>query len=285
MMRHPCTLTLALVILSLVNVSPSHILREHKIAVPEVDAPREADVCFSVVAIAGTPDPEYDSNINTIDEEGRNLGKKLHYREEEEFVCELASTGELIPLKGNKEQLNSLIQYLNNGDLVSGETTIEGLVLAESALIANTAQIAPGKSASVATTEALLPPGNLILKPGNPSRRRLASYEGTKQVLVVRVIDKDGRAHHDSPAEISDKIFGTYGDNENMANQFHACSFGMFFMLSVSVLFFFNTHSCISIYTNHRQIVHHEFISNRYKSSSCSSGSDRSRHPSVIDRY
>ncbi len=41
----------------------------------------------------------------------------------------------------------------------------------------------------------------------------------------MRVTDSQGRVHPDNAATISDKIFGTYGDSENMKTQFEACSF------------------------------------------------------------
>lgn len=43
--------------------------------------------------------------------------------------------------------------------------------------------------------------------------------------MTVRVTDSQGLVHPDSAATISDKIFGTYGDPENMKSQFEACSF------------------------------------------------------------
>ena len=190
----------------------------------------QADACASIIAIAGTRDPEFVEDLPK--EEARNLKKKKRrntYTEKEEFVCELSSTGDLIPLVGAEDQLDDLRQYLNNGDLVSGETTIEGLTLGENAFMAD------GNTSINSSIEALLPDGDLVLKPGSEVRRklkngqngrRLATYEGFKQVLVVRVTDKDGLAHSDKADVMSDKVFGTNGDPENMKTQFNACSFG-----------------------------------------------------------
>ena len=45
-------------------------------------------------------------------------------------------------------------------------------------------------------------------------------------MLVVRVIDRDGRAVPESAHTLSDKIFGTYGDSVNTASGFRHCSLG-----------------------------------------------------------
>ena len=76
-------------------------------------------------------------------------------------------------------------------------------------------------------TTLTLPPGPIhIHTPSNTNNRRhLASYRGPKPVLAVKVIDKNGLQHPDSPKTISDKIFGTYGDSSTMTSQFAACSF------------------------------------------------------------
>ena len=59
-------------------------------------------------------------------------------------------------------------------------------------------------------------------------RRSLASYTGTKTTLVVRVTDINGIVISDSPSTISNKIFGTYGDEETLSSQFSSCSYSTF---------------------------------------------------------
>ncbi len=263
------------------------------------------DLCASIIAVAGTRDPNYDSSIDGgvpsfrrlivgggeeeqqrqlegekafLEGELRQLGKRKKeknrnvvitgspssspietaistdsvedgvleedYDEAEEFLCELSSNGELIPLSGSVEQLDTLRVYLNNGDMVSAETTIEGLTEAD------VVDESAGAMFDVGTGEGKvvnLPVGSIKLKPGsgNHSRRRLkplaldeddnnnsnssrrlATYEGKKDVLVIRVIDSKGLAHPDSARVMSDKIFGTDGDTATMTSQFNACSFG-----------------------------------------------------------
>jgi hypothetical protein len=72
---------------------------------------------------------------------------------------------------------------------------------------------------------------NLNLQARHPSsssqgRRKLASYTGTKSMLVVKVTDSLNAAVPYTPAQISDKFFGTTGDDENMKSQFNSCSLG-----------------------------------------------------------
>ena len=180
------------------------------------------DLCVSVIAIAGTPDLRYLQENNIEIEE---------VEDGEEFVCELHN-GKTIPIKGTDNQLNQMRSLLNKGTLVSAETTI--------ATSSDTISV-------YGDDGVYLPPGKLILKP-SPKRlrratstsakpklkgtknvshdeRNLASYEGNKQVLVVRVTDSKGVVHADNARVISDKVFGTYGDKVNMKSQFAACSF------------------------------------------------------------
>ena len=56
-------------------------------------------------------------------------------------------------------------------------------------------------------------------------RRNLASATGTKSVLAVRVIAKDVAPTPDA-REISDSVFGTYGDPVTMKSQVEGCSHG-----------------------------------------------------------
>ncbi|KAL7469177.1 hypothetical protein ACHAXS_009426 [Conticribra weissflogii] len=225
-----------------------HVQEEH--VVPEVLAPEDGiprvdieeeddnDLCESIVAIAGTPDPFYfvddaeveaSRNLKSRGDGIRNSERNSEaFGEEEEFACVLSSNGDYVPLHG--EQMQELREYLNNGDLISGETTVAGLVLSETSLFDD------GSGSGTTEQQVYLPSGQIVLKPGKAARRRLesgpnrqlASYQGAKQVLAVRVCDSVGLCPNDDAATISDKIFGTYGDIETMRTQFLACSFGQF---------------------------------------------------------
>jgi len=58
-------------------------------------------------------------------------------------------------------------------------------------------------------------------------RRRLQSQPVFKTVLIVRVIATDGETSY-STEELSDAVFGTSGDQVNLASQYSACSYGQF---------------------------------------------------------
>mmetsp|Transcript_14209 Transcript_14209/g.27659 ORF Transcript_14209/g.27659 Transcript_14209/m.27659 type:complete len:620 (+) Transcript_14209:701-2560(+) len=234
----------------------AHVQEEHAIPevfTPEGDIPRvdmndeleekeeeDDELCESIVAIAGTPDPFYFSHDGEAEGYRHLKSRGVDFRnnernseafgEEEEFACVLSSNGDYVPLQG--EQMGELREYLNTGEFISGETTVEGLVLSETALFED------GSGTGTTVQEVNLPSGPIVLKPGKAARRRmesssgrdkrrLASYQGVKEVLAVRVCDSRGLCPDDA-FTISDKIFGTTGDTENMRTQFLACSFGEF---------------------------------------------------------
>lgn len=207
--------------------------------------PVQEDLCASIVAIALTRDPSVHGRQqqrklqalapkagkivktspttspttsstlkSTIDESvsSQDLG--------EEFACERSTTGELLPLIGNEEQMAQLREALNNGELVSAETTIAGLT-EENVGSVNVPGVEDGSynpfveggygsNDTVVTEIVNLPIGELKFKPGygqyslrrrlltdigseDAPNRRLAVYEGVKTILFVRVIDKDGK--------------------------------------------------------------------------------------------
>lgn len=185
------------------------------------------ETCASVIAIAGSPDRSMQQ------ENGGDI-----FDNGEEFVCELAASGLTVPIVGTDDQIEEMRRLLNSGRLVSSETTIG---VADNFL-------ADGDSV-------FLPSGGIVIEPrkdlvdesdslsvestrrrnlrairddqSRPDRRRATTvYEGDKPILVVRVRDSQGRAHLDSPAVMSDKVFGTNGDRVNLSSQFESCSFG-----------------------------------------------------------
>ena len=107
-------------------------------------------------------------------------------------------------------QMKTLKGMLESGDLVSGETVLT-----------------PGVGASFDEEDLIIPEG-ADLKGGtrrDRSRRRLAVTKGDKPILVVKVTDSAGKARSENSAQISDNIFGTYGDLVNLKSQLAACSF------------------------------------------------------------
>ena len=60
----------------------------------------------------------------------------------------------------------------------------------------------------------------------NPIHRHLANVTGVKPILVVKVKDSEGRVRSETPSEISNDIFGSFGDSMTLKSQMHDCSFG-----------------------------------------------------------
>ena len=100
-------------------------------------------------------------------------------------------------------------EKLNNGLLISGVTELD----------------TPGASFDEVTGELVLPQGPPGLSNKPNRNRKLAVTTGARTVLAVRVIAADA-ATTSSTAFISDKVFGTSGDQVNLKSQYEACSRG-----------------------------------------------------------
>jgi len=210
-----------------INDSPSHL-------------------CKSIIAVGRYKKSElpihrraYDFQPTTIqtfsfDEESMNQ----QLISEEEFVCELYN-GHTIPLDGSREQISELRSFLNDGTLVSAVSSVEvesvaGGKMSEDDMIAILQNDKEEEHTSF-DKKVILPEGSIRIINDSGSRRlehnnrrRLNMYEGDKKVLVVRVIDKVGKAPPGDAAYTSNKFFGTFGDQMTMKSQFKACSFDKF---------------------------------------------------------
>lgn len=163
--------------------------------------------CKSIIAIGKT----------TVwsDDESRSTDRSQ--RTGEDFVCERYDASD-IPIQGTYQQLQILRKFLNNGTLISAESTVEVYQKDFTKSITHPDQ-------TYAPNGVVLPPGDVKLIQPQIRRQQRLSYEGQKLVLAVRVIDRDGLAIGDDAKTISDKIFGTYGDSATMTSQYAACSF------------------------------------------------------------
>ena len=130
---------------------------------------------------------------------------------------------------GTPDQIVQLRSMLNDGTLVSGLSSVDVRTAADTAAVNNN-QVHTMRSrphspfqGALSPLELELPPGPIVLHP--TIRHLRTSYHGPKPILAVKVIDVNGLQHPDSPAVISDKLFGTYGDEYTMTSQFGACSF------------------------------------------------------------
>ena len=134
---------------------------------------------------------------------------------EEMFECELDAddsngiSGIFLPLQGEPAQMQVLQDKFRNGELISGESTLDMPV-----------------SFSENSNGIEMPPGQLVKvnTPAANQRRRKLSQTGDKPILVVKVTDVDGLARAESPAQISDDVFGTSGDPVNLKSQLYGCS-------------------------------------------------------------
>lgn len=176
----------------------------------EITKPNNSIQCKSIIAIGKTAFWADDN------ESSRNADITSHT--DEEFVCE-RDDGSDVPIRGTSQQIQDLRELLNNGTLISAESTIEVVYQEEV-----TKSIV--SSDEIPTKHVTLPPGEVNLKQPQQRRYQRLKYEGEKPVLAVRVVDKDGLVVGDDAKTISDKIFGTYGDTTTMKSQYAACSFG-----------------------------------------------------------
>lgn len=147
---------------------------------------------------------------------------------DEEFVCELQD-GKTLPLQGTREQLAEMRTLLNNGTLVSAQSSVVADRIGGSVGDGEDGEYAIAASAPEAVA---LPPGSIQLIHNDEDdfsrRRRLNRYNGDKRFLIVIVKDKDGRVIPEKANVVSNKWFGTSGDPVNMARGFKECSFNKF---------------------------------------------------------
>ena len=135
------------------------------------------------------------------------------------FACVLDSTDAggvsnlSYPLQLSVSQAEEMTNLLNRGDIVSGST-----MLSSPASLQTNFQ--GGKIIVPNVSDPLF-----VRTSTKTKNREGPCHEGIKPILAVRVTDKNGLVQSDSPAIISDKIFGTYDDKVNLASQMNACSF------------------------------------------------------------
>ncbi len=116
-----------------------------------------------------------------------------------------------VPIRMSLEQKEQLQSNFESGEIVSESST---LVFGES-------------DYKISSEGVFVPPSLTTFAFGaGDDSRRLATVEGDKPFLVVKVTDSQGRQLQDSTDEISDQIFGTFGDELTLKSQMDACSFG-----------------------------------------------------------
>lgn len=119
-----------------------------------------------------------------------------------------------VPLRVSDEQKETLHGMFDSGEIISGWSTF-GL----------------DQDMEISHEGVFVPLSKTTFQIGEGSShhgRHLVSAEGDKPILVVKVIDSEGRQRPESTDTISDDIFGTYGDSMTLKSQMGECSFGKF---------------------------------------------------------
>ena len=118
-----------------------------------------------------------------------------------------------VPLRISDEQREILTNMFHNGDFVSDT----------SALILDKAMQISFEGVFIPSQRTTFEFNRMV---DNGARRHLSRTEGDKPYLVVKVTDSEGRKRGESTDQISDDIFGTYGDQMTLKSQMEACSYG-----------------------------------------------------------
>lgn len=216
---------------------------------------QSASFCKSVIAV-GQASLITDHSTSSITDTSEYGDKVIQFDEykppmvsDEQFICEL-NDGSIAPIRATDDQLIELQTSLSNGTLISAVSSMaiepfsyfEELKYDEFMNVAGDQDYLDELEDIVSTgsevvSEILqkyvsLPQGSIKLFNDNNSnngyynRRRLNQYEGNKKLLVVRVTDLWERSISGNAAHLSDKVFGTYGDQVNVKSGFDACSYG-----------------------------------------------------------
>ena len=137
--------------------------------------------------------------------------------EELGFECILDGVeGKSVPIDGTDEQMEMMKEKEANGTLVSNVSTLK---MDEAVFFDLSDEVL-----HLPTRD----PVNFEFGTRQPDngRRRLAIVTGDKPILVVKVIDSEGRARAEERSEISDDIFGSFSDTMTLKSQMYDCSFG-----------------------------------------------------------
>ena len=177
-------------------------------AVPKTDAFSCGDACHSPKSSECTilvqdfirldnhgNDISFECNLDPLDAEG--------------------SAHTIVPLRISDQQQQILTAMFHNGDYVSDSST---LILDEAMQISFEGVFIPPDRTTF----------NFNKNVNNDSRRHLSRREGDKAFLVVKVTDSEGRKRSESTDQISDDIFGTFGDQMTLKSQMEACSYDKF---------------------------------------------------------
>ena len=143
---------------------------------------------------------------------------------EESFQCMLDSSdtngqaNQILPIRASIAQLSKMKDMLNKGELRPGKSTLNhgGAAFGKDGIF-----VPPGLDIASAVRNN----GNGNGNDKNKSRSLQGDLFGNKPILVVKVIDVNGKQRTESVEQIGDDIFGTVNDPVNLKSQMKACSF------------------------------------------------------------
>ena len=121
----------------------------------------------------------------------------------------------IVPIQISDAQKEDLLTKFNTGELLSGESAL-ALDDVGTKISGRGGILVQSNKEHVSIKKTLI----------RGSSRRLASTKGDKPILVIRVTDSEGRVRPESADQISDDIFGTFGDSNTLKSQMSDCSFG-----------------------------------------------------------
>jgi len=123
----------------------------------------------------------------------------------------------------NRAQTTNLLPI----NLSDSQKRIMETKLASGELVSNLSTLAIDGSTDFSRSHAInVPHDQMEFELGTSEVQRApTTVTGLKPILVVKVTDSEGRARPESSRQISDDVFGSFGDKMTLKSQMHACSF------------------------------------------------------------
>jgi len=142
---------------------------------------------------------------------------------DDSFYCELSRedadgiSGMIVPMIMSKDQENELMSKVTQGELISGLSKYH-----DDNAFFSIDSVGVAKESSVKVETSSYDMSSISFSANSANR-----HVGDKYFLAVKVHAAD-KTHPDSLREMSDNIFGTYGDPNNVKSQMFDCSFGQY---------------------------------------------------------
>ena len=128
-----------------------------------------------------------------------------------------ASSAYSVPIDATEEQKTEMRNKLANGELISNVSTLK--MDADFDISDETVRVPRNQNRLEFGTR------QGRNNDQNPSATTV-TVTGQKPILVVKVKDSEGRVRSETPSEMSNDIFGSFGDSMTLKSQMYDCSFG-----------------------------------------------------------